>query len=130
MIREIRGANPLNLLFVLAVLVVVGLSCGPAGQKMCVGEVTVDGLTFQGKDRDETQARKNTCSKYCIEGDKGFDRMYREWLRSPEAKKASGTDKWSAMALDKKLGEYTRQCEDDCIKKHNDGSQKIAVKCE
>ncbi len=130
MTKRIGFRDPLSLLLALSVLVIIALSCGPAGKKMCVGEVTVDGLTYRGNDPDESQARRNTCSKYCIEGDKGFDRMYREWLRSPEAKKASGTDKWSAMALDKKLGEYTRQCEEDCLKSHNNGTRIIAVKCE
>lgn len=114
---------------VLTVLTALILGCSGSG-RTCVGEISFDGKTFQGRDADEAQARRNTCSKYCIEGDKGFDRIYQEWLKSPEAKKASATDKWSAMASDKKLGEYTRQCEQDCLNSHNDGSRKIDVKCQ
>ncbi|MBS1796108.1 MAG: hypothetical protein JSS81_19810 [Acidobacteria bacterium] len=120
-------------LFTTALTGIVGvgliLGCGGPG-RTCVGELTVDGKTYQGRDPSEAQARQNTCSKYCIEGDAGYDRLYQEFIKTPESKKVIGLDKWSAQAENKKLGEYVRQCEQDCLKQHTDGTRRIEVKCQ
>lgn len=109
--------------FVAIAIVAAGLGCG--GGTQCVGELQIDGKTYQGKDPVEAQARQNTCSKYCIEGDSGYDRLYQEFVKTPEAKKIPGLDKWAAQSQDKKLGEYVKQCEQQCLKE-----KKIAVRCE
>jgi hypothetical protein len=128
-LRKIGGnSKSAALVFLLFFGLVLGCGGGPG--KVCVGSLTVDGKTFEGKDPNEAQARQNTCSKYCIEGDKGYDRLYQEFAGSPEAKKVIGLDKWSAQAENKKLGEYVRQCEQDCLKLHSEGKQIIEVKCQ
>lgn len=122
------GLNFGSAILVTAALLMVGVGCGGSAN-VCVGELTVDGKTHQGTDPLEAQARKNTCSKYCIEGDSGYDRLYQEFIKTPEAKKVIGLDKWSAQAQNRKLGEYIKQCEEDCLKQHENGSRPISVKC-
>lgn len=122
--------NSLSVAFIIATFAFLILGCFGGSQTKCVGELTVDGATFQGKDQSEPQARLNTCSKYCIEGDKGYDRLYQEFIKTPESKKVIGLDKWSAQTQNEKLGRYIDQCEQDCLKQHNDGSRKINVVCQ
>lgn len=130
MIRKKLNKNFASAAFIFLMFLGLVLGCGGGSGTTCIGELAVDGKTYQGKDPNEAQARQNTCSKYCIEGDKGYDRLYQEFIKTPEAKKVVGLDKWSAQAEDKKLGEYVTQCEQDCLKQHNNGTQIIAVKCQ
>lgn len=75
---------------------------------------------------------------YCIEGDKGYDRLYQEYLKSPAAKEALidfnaekislKAKKWAAMK-NAKLSRYVDDCFKDCLKQHNEGKQKIEVAC-
>lgn len=133
------GKNLSSFAFIFVMLIGLILGCGGDSGKNCVGEITVDGTTYEGKDTDEAQARQNTCSKYCIEGDKGYDRMYQEFIKTPEAKQISidfnaekvslKEKKWAATG-NKRLGEYIRQCEQGCLKLHNEGIRKIEVKCQ
>lgn len=122
------GSNFVSAGLVAAVLFLAVVGCG-GSENVCVGELTVDGKTYEGRDPLEVQARKNTCSKYCIEGDAGYDRLYQEFVKTPEARKVIGLDKWAAQAQNKKLGEYINQCQQDCLKQHDNGTQPITVKC-
>ncbi len=122
----IRNAGSI---FLVGVALSLALACGGT-KKLCVGEISADGKTYTGTDADEQQARRNTCSKYCIEGDAGYDRLYNDWLKSPQSRKVASPDKWAGQAEDKKLGEYVRQCEQECLKNHESGKQKINVKCD
>lgn len=105
------------------------LGCGGSSQT-CTGELVVEGNTFRGMDREIEQARKNTCSKYCIEGDPTFDGMYRIWLDSSAGKKKNKPDKWAAMSEDKTLFKYVEGCTENCLRKHREGKQNIEVKCQ
>lgn len=130
--------NSISAVLALSVLLALALGCGGSG-KTCVGKLTVDGQTFEGRDSVEAQARENACSSYCIEGDKGYDRLYREFIKTPEAGKgyldfnaekiSLKEKKWSAMK-NEKLNRYIDECRKNCIKLHNDGTQKIEVACQ
>ncbi len=120
--QNLTSTNLPMILVVAITLMIAAFGCG--GGRECVGELTIDGKTYQGKDPVEAQARQNTCSKYCIEGDSGYDRLYQEFVKTPEAKKIAGLDKWAAQAENKKLGEYIKQCEQKCL-----NEQKITVNC-
>ena len=133
------GKNLSSVAFISLMFVGLILACGGDSGKTCVGEINVDGIIYEGKDPDEAQARQNACSKYCIEGDKGYDRLYQEFIKTPEAKqipidfnaeKVSLKDKKWAATGNKKLGEYIKQCEQGCMKQHNEGTRKIEVKCQ
>lgn len=127
--------------FALIFLMFLGLvlGCGGGSGKTCVGKLTVDGKTYEGKDPTESQARENACSAYCIEGDKGYDRLYQEFIKTPEAKKVMidfnsekislKEKKWAATA-NEKLGRYVDECRKNCLKMHNEGTQKIEVVCQ
>ncbi|MBK8146648.1 MAG: hypothetical protein IPK58_00120 [Acidobacteria bacterium] len=142
--------NSISASFIFVIILGLVLGCGGGSGKTCVGELTFEGKTFQGtaneastdykgEDRVEAQARDNACSSYCIEGDKGYDRMYQEFIKTPEAKKINidfnaekitlKEKKWAAMT-NEKLSRYIDQCRKGCLKQHSDGTQVIAVKCQ
>jgi hypothetical protein len=149
MFWKMTNKNLTSALFISLVSFALVLGCGGSG-KTCVGELTVDGKTFQGsanesstdhkgEDRVEVQARDNACSSYCIEGDKGYDRMYQEFIKTPEAKKvlidfnaeniSLKEKKWAATS-NEKMSRYIDQCRSNCLKLHNDGKQVITVRCQ
>lgn len=105
------------------------LGCGGMS-KECTGELIYEGKTYRGMSKDIEQARKNTCSKYCIEGDPQYDAMYRIWLESPAGKKMKNPSKWDAMAEDKRLYEYVDKCTEKCLQDYRDGKRKIEVNCQ
>ena len=124
-----KFSNFYSITFIGIILFGLVLGCGGSSQT-CTGELVVEGNTFRGTDPDIEQARKNTCSKYCIEGDPTFDGMYRVWLDSPEGKKKKNPGKWAAMAEDKTLFKYVEGCTENCLRKHREGKQNIEVKCQ
>ncbi|MBK7512472.1 MAG: hypothetical protein IPI76_09445 [Chloracidobacterium sp.] len=124
--------------FTILVFLVMILGCGGSG-KTCVGTLTVDGKTYEGRDRVEAQARENACSMYCIEGDSGYDRMYQAFIKTPEAKKVNidfnaenvslKSKKWAALE-NERMNRYVDQCREGCLRQHNNGTRIIEVKCQ
>lgn len=150
MIRNKLNKNFASAAFVSSMFLGLVFGCGGGSGKTCVGKLTVDGKTFQGsasevttdlkgEDRVEAQARQNACSSYCIEGDQGYDRLYQEFIKTPEAKKVPidfnqekislKEKKWAAMD-NEKLRRYIDQCQQGCLKLHENGMQKIEVVCQ
>lgn len=139
MVSVLSGKNSCPVAVIFLVFLVLALGCGGGSGKTCVGKLTVDGKTFEGKDPTEAQARDNACSSYCIEGDKGYDRLYQEFIKSPAAKEALidfnaekislKEKKWAAMK-NERLSRYVDECRKNCMKLHNDGTQKIEVACQ
>lgn len=132
------GKNFYVVTFVSIIFVGLVMGCGGSGAT-CVGKLAIDGKTFEGRDKNEDQARENVCTSYCIEGDTGYDRMYQDFIKTPNAKKVNidfNSDKvplkdkkWAAMS-NEDLGRYIEQCRAGCMKLHNDGSRKIDVVCQ
>jgi hypothetical protein len=138
MLSKISEKNLSAMAFIILLFLGLVLGCGGSGA-ICVGRLTVDGTTYEGKDVKEVQARDNACSSYCIEGDKGYDRMYHEFIKTPEAKKINidfnqekislKEKKWAATA-NEKLSGYVDECRKNCLNLHNEGKQIIEVKCQ
>ncbi len=124
-----KSRNIFSFILVGIVFFVLVLGCGSS--QTCTGELTVEGKTFRGTDKEAEQAKRNTCSKYCIEGDAVFDKLYRKWLESPESKKVPDRNsKWAAQAEDKELGGFVEKCKQKCLQAEREGKQKIDVKCQ
>ena len=62
------------------VLIAIVLGCSSSGAD-CVGTVTHQGKTYEGKDKSAEQAKLNACNHFCREADPEYDAMYRIWLR-------------------------------------------------
>ncbi|HMO79234.1 MAG TPA: hypothetical protein PKD24_00445 [Pyrinomonadaceae bacterium] len=94
-------------------LLIVALGCG--GSKTCTAELDIDGVTWIGTDVEPERAKRNACSKYCIEGNLEFDLAHERWLRTADAKKVPDReDKWAAQAKNKELGTIVERCVDNC----------------
>ena len=98
----------------LFVLMVIVLGCSSSGAD-CVGTVTYEGKTYEGKDKTAEQAKLNACNHYCREADPQYDAMYRIWLDSPKGKAAGSPSKQEAIFKDKDLLTYvTETCAKKC----------------
>ena len=93
---------------------VIVLGCSSSGAD-CVGTVTCEGKTYEGKDKTAEQAKLNACNHYCREADPQYDAMYRIWLDSPKGKAAGSPSKQEAIFKDKDLLTYvTETCAKKC----------------
>lgn len=93
--------------------------------------MTVDGKKYNGIDKTEATAKRNSCAKYCIEGDGEMDSRYRVWLDSLSEKERKRVrkgekGKWDAIYKDKSLRRYVEKCEKSCLEKNED---EISVTC-
>ena len=123
--------NGSNLLLSLLFLLAVVLACSSGSVKKCTATLTLDGLTFVGKDAAEEKATRNACNKYCREADPGYEAMYGVWLDSPAGKAAGRPSKEEAIFKDKKLMDYvTVTCANECLAKIKDGKGKVETKCD
>lgn len=117
--------------FILVGIILFALVLGCGSSQTCIGELTIDGKKYNGTDSKPEQAKRNACSKYCIDGDPAFDALHRKWLDSPESKKVVDPEnKWSAYALDEDLNTFVEKCHQKCVQADRDGTQKIDVKCQ
>lgn len=115
---------------VIAVFMATVLGCLGGSGKTCTGELTVAGKTYKGIDDSEAEARRNTCSKYCIEGDPEMEAMFNIWYDAlpAEKKKRVRKDekgKWDALYDSDSIKKYVEKCEKRCL-----DSENIPVKCE
>ncbi|REJ77354.1 MAG: hypothetical protein DWQ47_13280 [Acidobacteria bacterium] len=131
-IRELTKDSRKNVAIVTTLFLVVVLGCMGGGGPTCTGELVINGKTYNGIDDNEAEAKRNTCAKYCIEGDPEMDGMYRIWLDSlPEDKKERVMKKdlkdrkWEALYESDRIEEYVKTCEKRCL-----DSRKVPVKCE
>lgn len=118
------------LVFSIFVILALVLGCFFGG-KQCTGELTVEGKRYSGIDQNEADARRNTCAKYCIEGDPEMDAMYRVWLDSLSEKerkrvRKGGKGKWDAVYESERIRKYVESCEQSCLGK---SEKQIAVVC-
>lgn len=105
------------------VLIAIVLGCSGSGAE-CVGTVSYQGKTFEGKDKTAEQAKLNACNHYCREADPQYDAMYRIWLDSPKGKAAGSPSKQEAIFKDKDLLTYvTETCAKKCAATMNPQAQ-------
>ncbi|HUF03248.1 MAG TPA: hypothetical protein VMM38_03650 [Aridibacter sp.] len=130
-ISESSGASRKNIAIVTTIFLVVVLGC-LGGGPTCTGELVVDGKTYNGIDDNEAEAKRNTCSLYCIEGDPEMDAMYRIWLEKLDPKKRERLmkrslkeRKWEAVYENETIKSYIEKCEKRCLDERD-----ISVKCE
>lgn len=114
-----------------SIFLVLILGCLGGSSKKCTGELTVDGKKYNGIDKTEATAKRNSCAKYCIEGDSEMDSRYRVWLDSLSEKekervRKGDKGKWDAIYKDKSLRRYVERCEKSCLAKNED---EISVTC-
>ena len=95
-------------------LVVIVLGCSGSGAD-CVGTVSYQGKTFEGKAKTADEAKLNACNNYCRDADPEYDAMYRIWLDSPKGKAAGSPSRQEAIFKDKDLLNYvTETCAKKC----------------
>jgi hypothetical protein len=110
-------------------LLAIVLGCG-MGREMCTGETVIEGTTYRGIAENQEQARMNTCSKYCIEGNPEFDTMHKTWMASPRSKAVRDrNDKWAAVASDEGLMKFVESCQQQCLRDVASGTRKITMTC-
>lgn len=102
-----------SLIVTMCIVVGVVLGCGGSGAE-CVGTVSYQGKTYEGKDKTAEQAKLNACNMYCREADGEYEARYRIWLDSPRGRAAGSPSKQEAIFKDKDLLEYVT---DTCAKK-------------
>ncbi len=123
-----KNANRNSLISIGLIIFVLVLGCG-GSRRECTGELTIDGRTHRGIDKDEALAKRNTCAKYCIEGNTEYDAMYRIWLESPRSKNVPVREnKWSALS-DPPIKAFVEKCEAKCLQDAAGGKIKIDVAC-
>lgn len=123
--REVRTMRSL-----IPALILIGVVLGCGGGQTCTADLTIDGKTHTGTASDAEQARQNSCSKYCIEGNPEFDRAYEKWLETPEAQKVPDRNsKWAAQAESKELAAIVERCQKKCAADVASGKLKPNVKC-
>ncbi|MGB5014799.1 MAG: hypothetical protein WBO68_12300 [Pyrinomonadaceae bacterium] len=105
----------LTLTIISTVLIAVVLGCGGAGSE-CVGTVTYQGKTFEGKAKTADEAKGNACNNYCRDADPEYDAMYRIWLDSPKGKSAGSPSKQEAIFKDEALMKFVSEtCSKRCV---------------
>lgn len=103
-----------TLVFVGLIFITISAGCGGSGAE-CVGTVSYQGKTFEGKDKTAEQAKLNACNVYCREADQEYEARYRIWLDSPKGKAAGSPSKQEAIFKDKDLLNYvTETCAKKC----------------
>lgn len=112
-----------TLTFVGIIFFTVSAGCGGSSGE-CVGTVSYQGKTFEGKDKTADQAKRNACNNYCRDADPEYDAMYRIWLDSPKGKAAGSPSKQEAIFKDKDLMSYvTETCSKRCASTMNPESK-------
>lgn len=108
-------SSVVTLVFVGVIFFSVSAGCGGSTSE-CVGTVTYEGKTFEGRDKTTEQAKSNACNVYCREADPEYDAMYRIWLDSPKGKAAGSPSKKEAIFKDTDLLTYvTKTCANRCV---------------
>ena len=111
--RYITAGTAITLLFVCSMFLFVTIGC--SGGAECIGTVSYQGKTFEGKDKSDEQAKLNACNHYCREADPEYDARYRIWLDSPKGKAAGSPSKQVSIFKDKDLLNYvTETCAKKC----------------
>ena len=59
-----------------ATLFVLAIRCGGSSSDACIGKVTYEGKTFEGKGKNADEAANNACYNYCRDADPEFDARY------------------------------------------------------
>lgn len=109
-----------TLAIVSAVFFTISLGCSGGSGAECVGTVTYQGKTFEGKDKTADAAKLNACNNYCRDADPEFDARYRIWLDSPKGKQAGSPSKQESIFKDKNLLAYvTETCAKKCAASMN-----------
>ncbi len=105
-----------TLILIGATLFVLVIGCGGSASDACVGKVTYESKTFEGKGKNAEEAASNACNNYCRDADPEFDVRYRIWLDSPKGKAARSPSKQESIFKDKDLMNYvTESCSKKCV---------------
>lgn len=117
--KTIGFGSVVTLALVGAIFLTVSAGCGGSGAE-CVGTVTYQGKTYEGRDKTSEQAKLNACNMYCREADPEYEARYRIWLESPKGKAAGSPSKQEAIFKDKDLLNYvTETCAKKCAASMN-----------
>ncbi len=109
-----------NAIIAICFVIAVGLGCAGTADDVCVGKVSFQGKTFEGKAKNADEAKRNACNSYCREADSEYDARYRIWLDSPKGKAAGSPSKQEAIFKDRDLMDFvTVTCANACLKKMN-----------
>lgn len=127
--QQLPSRSRRNLAVSVAILLMIVLGCLGSSRTKCTGELVVDGKTYNGVDDNEAEARRNTCAKYCIEGDPEMDAMFNIWYDALPAEKKKRVrknekGKWDALYDSDAIKKYVEKCEKRCL-----DSENIPVKC-
>ncbi len=129
--------KPTAFLMTIGILLVVSLGClGPsASDSQCEATVSAGGKTYSGKAKNEDQAGRNACNKYCLATDDKAKGMVEIWLASDKAKafekrmKRKPTPE-DAVIEDKTILDYvTKDCSVKCKDEANNGNHTLKTEC-
>lgn len=107
--------SALTLTFVAGILFAASIGCSSGSSDPCVGTVTYQGQTFEGKGKNADDSKRNACNNYCRDADPEYEAHYRIWLDSPKAKAAGSPSKQEAIFKDADLMKFvTETCSRRC----------------
>jgi hypothetical protein len=117
--------NQMALSMVAVFLVLTALGCGGSSvaDDTCTGTVTYRDQTFEGKGKDDNDAKHNACNNYCRDADPEYEARYAIWLDSPKGKAAGSPSKREAIFKDESLMKFvTENCSNRCVAEMNPSS--------
>lgn len=128
-INGLSRDSKLTLAITAALFAFLVIACIGGSSAKCTGNLVVNGVTYSGYDKNEADAKRNTCAKYCIEGDPQMEAMYRIWLNSRTEKQRKRVrkgvkGKWDALYADERIKRYVESCERRCLNERS-----VAVTC-
>jgi hypothetical protein len=100
------------------------------GSSECVGEIMAGGKTYTSKAKNEADAKRFACNKYCLDTYPKCKAMYDIWVNSPKGKAAGSPPMMRALSEDKQLLDcVTIECADKCLAAVGAGKIKVQVNC-
>jgi len=129
MSNNLRQSQSVTFFLIFSIFLFIVLGFLGGSRPKCTGEVTVGGTRYEGMDNDIAKAKRNACSKYCIEGDPTTDSMYRIWFDSlPEKERKrvrkGAKGKWDALYKNERIKRHVIACEKKCL-----AEQTVTAKC-
>lgn len=128
--KEIGNKNAIIFALVSFIFLFLIMGCLGGSGKTCTGELTVNGTKYNGTDKNPASAKRNTCAKYCIEGDSQMDAMYSIWFDSLSQRERKRVrkgvkGKWDAVYKSERIKKYVVTCEQKCLRERT-----VSVKCD
>lgn len=125
------GKSKSGFIIFLILFLISGVSgCSKDNKKSCTGTLGHQGKTFTGEAKNEADAGRFACNKYCLEADPEVEARYAIWVRSPKGKAAGSPAKQKAIYEDKGLLDFvTVTCANKCLSDAKAGKHQIKVEC-